>query len=270
MKAAALFTILLALALPTAAGAVIGGSPDGSAHPYVGMAGNGSSLCTGSLVSPTVFVTAGHCFATTTSSFGTDGAGHSIVKVSFDPRGTTVPSSARVNFFGVEYHHPHFCEGCKSNGPTMLTHDVAVVVFAAPIPTSIVPRYAQLPRAGFDDALPGAALDLVGFGIQGFASGGGSDPQPVALGSRASAQTTAVAGDGVLAPSFLKLASAASAGNAGACFGDSGGPDLVAGTDTIAAITSFGMNDRCNGVSYSFRLDTADARDFLSRFVQLP
>ena len=269
VKTAALFATLVALLVPATAGAVINGSPDGSAHPYVGMSGNGVSVCSGSLVSPTVYVTAGHCFATTVSKLGTSPDGHPIVKVSFDPRGATVPSDQRVNFFGVEYAHPQFCEGCGT-GPSILDHDVAVVVFSTPIPTSIVPRYAKLPRLGLDVSLGGSRVDVVGYGIQQLANGGGQDPEILALGSRYTGQTTLVPGDGVLGPRFVKLGSSEAAGDAGVCRGDSGGPDLVAGTDTIAAITSFGMNDRCKGVSYSYRLDTPDARGFLSQFVRLP
>lgn len=269
VKTAALLATLVALLVPATASAITGGSPDGSAHPYVGMAGNGVNVCSGSLVSPTVYVTAGHCFATTTSRLGTTPDGHPIVKVSFDPRGATVPSNQRVNFYGVEYAHPQFCEGCGT-GPSSLDHDVAVVKFATPIPTSIVPRYAQLPRLGLDDTLGGATADIVGYGIQVLANGGGQDPEILLLGSRYAAQTTLLPGDGVLAPRFVKLGSSQAADNGGVCRGDSGGPNLVAGTDTIAAITSFGMNDRCKGVAYSYRLDTPDARDFLSQFVAVP
>src|SRR5437899_11922305 len=49
------------------AGAVQGGAPDGNGHPYVGLsvyynsAGVPLWRCSGTLVSPTVYVTAGHC-----------------------------------------------------------------------------------------------------------------------------------------------------------------------------------------------------------------
>ena len=41
---------------------ILDGHPDRSAHPYVGLVTDGDSFCSGALVSPTVFITAAHCF----------------------------------------------------------------------------------------------------------------------------------------------------------------------------------------------------------------
>jgi len=62
-----LLWLLLVLLLSTSAQAIIGGEPDGNRHPYAGavfdLAGDGSLGigCSGVLVSPRVFLTAGHC-----------------------------------------------------------------------------------------------------------------------------------------------------------------------------------------------------------------
>ena len=58
-------TLLLVVGIPAAA--IIDGEPDGDRHPYVGMvfipAGEGdyAYACSGTLIAPTVFLTAGPC-----------------------------------------------------------------------------------------------------------------------------------------------------------------------------------------------------------------
>ena len=47
---------------------------------------------------------------------------------------------------------------------------------------------------------------------------------------------------------FLKISGAQ-------CFGDSGGPVLLAGTNTLVAEVSYSGNPLCGGVAYDYRLD---------------
>ena len=59
--------LVFALALAGTALAVTNGQPDGDNHPYVGMAlgpatGGGYWVCSAAAISPTVLVTAAHCF----------------------------------------------------------------------------------------------------------------------------------------------------------------------------------------------------------------
>jgi secreted trypsin-like serine protease len=60
--------------------------------------------------------------------------------------------------------------------------------------------------------------------------------------------------------------------DAGACFGDSGGPVLhFDGTkEVIVAVSSFVKKDDCKGGAYGFRTDTAEARGFLSGYAPVP
>ncbi len=66
--------LLLALALtvlvPAPAQAIIGGHSDGTAHPFVGLVTDKKSFCSGTLLAPTIFVTAAHCFPATGSIGG--------------------------------------------------------------------------------------------------------------------------------------------------------------------------------------------------------
>jgi elastase-2 len=99
------------------------------------------------------------------------------------------------------------------------------------------------------------SVDVVGYGVLGLT------PQktPTGVGVRELA-TTSVKSAGNLRDQFLKLLS-----SPGACFGDSGGPNLLHGTDTVLAVTSGGSKN-CNGVSYAERIDTPAMVAFLLPF----
>ena len=59
---------------------------------------------------------------------------------------------------------------------------------------------------------------------------------------------------------FIKL----HANKGGICFGDSGGPDLLGGTNVVIGINSFVLNDVCSGHTNSYRADTAQALDWIN------
>jgi secreted trypsin-like serine protease len=63
---------------------------------------------------------------------------------------------------------------------------------------------------------------------------------------------------------FIKLHS----NMGGTCFGDSGGPNLLGGTNIVLAVTSFGANAICSGNTYSYRVDTAQALAWITATVR--
>jgi secreted trypsin-like serine protease len=54
-------------------------------------------------------------------------------------------------------------------------------------------------------------------------------------------------------------------GGGATCSGDSGGPLFLDGR--IAAVASYSVGKYCNGTSGAFRLDTAEAQDFLAAYL---
>ena len=67
---------------------------------------------------------------------------------------------------------------------------------------------------------------------------------------------------------WLNLAMTPTNGNGGTCYGDSGGPHFIGDTDVIISITVSG-DAPCKALDKTYRVDTAEAQEFLSRFVDL-
>jgi hypothetical protein len=247
---AALTALLL---LPASAGAIVNGSFDGDGHPYVGTAVSDDSFCSGSLVTPTVFVTAGHC----TAAFA--GTGEATF-VTFDPEAR--PTSDYVT--GTPYTHPDFFD-VPPRGigvPASVGHDVGVVVLDEAVE---LPRYASLPSLGALGGLQSDSFSLVGYGANGWHTGGGR-PFPIFTFDRMVASSRLIGLDST----FARFSTSPGRGNGGVGPGDSGGPALPLGTDMVTAIGSHGPSPRATGNGYLYRLDTVDARSFLEDFVALP
>jgi hypothetical protein len=249
-----LLAAALALAAPAPAGAIVNGAPDGDDHPYVAVVGAGDVFCTASLVAPSVLVTAGHC----TAIFADIGG---PVYATFDEHAR--PDSAYV------YGTPHTMDGFRDappNGtglPASVTHDVGVVVLDEAADPA---RMAELPPLGLlDGAVTGLPLDVVGYGADGWHSGGGR-PFPTFSFDRIAGTASVIgvppAGDG----EFVAVSAARGKSGAGPGPGDSGGPALLAGSDIVTAVGSHGASLKATGQTYSARLDTPDALAFVTSF----
>jgi len=81
----------------TSAQAVTNGTYDGNNHPYVGYSDNGVFACSTALLSPTVMLTAAHCFTGSTSAFGNNPVtGGQLVRATLDPNLINTPAADRV------------------------------------------------------------------------------------------------------------------------------------------------------------------------------
>jgi hypothetical protein len=240
--------------------------------------------CSGTLLSPTVMLTAAHCFSDSTSAFGTDTVtGAPIVRATFDPNLANTPSADRVWHYGTYYFDPQFAIGAGGGLPGFDTHDIAVIIFGSPgchVPTGATgtstcgtitdpTSYGALPTEGLVDTLSNKTLiDLVGYGDQNFIRGGGPcpgncKPREGDAFTRFFGQTTLIGSNDRLSSQFLKLHSNPS----GTCFGDSGGPNLLGGTNIVLGINSFVANGICAGNTYSYRADTANALGWVTSTV---
>jgi secreted trypsin-like serine protease len=240
--------LVASLTAVSSASAITNGTPDGNAHPNVGglvadtQYSDGTWIyCSGTLISPTVFLTAAHC--------AEDGQ---RVRVTFD----TAYQDGDKTYSGTFYSDPLYNQ--SQSDP----HDIAVVVLDKPV-KGITP--AQLPTADSLSNLSSTQqFTSVGYGAYEVTKGPGghqylyNDVRMVATGTLNSTN-----------PSWLRISMNPSTGNGGTCYGDSGGPNFLGTTDIIAAITITG-DAVCRSTNVVYRLDTESARNFLSQYVSLP
>ena len=249
---------LLATALAVPATAITDGAPDGTGHPYVGLmvaqtaAGAPLWRCSGTLISPTLFLTAGHCTEAP--------AAH--VEIWFD---ADVQSGIPANGYpntgdvgGTPYTHPQY------NPAAFYLYDLGVVVLDEPMDMS---AYGALPGLDQLDSLKvrrSTTFTSVGYGLQK-AFPDAAAWKEVAIRERMVAHphllqiNTGFTGDG-----SLVLSNNANTG--GTCFGDSGGPNFLGDSNVVAGVTSFGLNSTCGGTGGVYRVDRADDLTWLATF----
>lgn len=241
----------LALAFTAStASAITWGSADGQRHPQVGalvaqFSGGTYAYCTGTLISPTVFLTAAHC-----------DLGTARVTVTFDTAWLAGGTLHAGTFIASPEYSP------RQNDP----QDLAVVVFDHAI-AGITP--AQLPTAGqFEHVARDQAFTAVGYGGQ---------EREIAAGGPVIAYTDvrefSVSTFNARGPGYLRLSQNQATGNGGTCYGDSGGPNFLgagAQETTIIAGTTITGDAQCVQSNVIQRLDTERSRAFLGRFVTLP
>ena len=208
-------------------------------------------VCSGTLISPTVFLTVGHCTEFVIAE-------KLPTYVTFDP--TYEPEESRL-ISGTPHMHASY---------SFPFYDVGVVVLDEPVRMA---TYRLLPEEGLVDTLPkGTRLTAVGYGATDFAVGGGP-PQPVYpdVRNRATVRyigtSWTIGGEKANRDLWLKVrAGSRGRGGLGTCFGDSGGPIFVSGTSTLVAVVSFGTSSTCSGTSGAYRIDQEDDLAFLASF----
>ena len=92
-------------------------------------------------------------------------------------------------------------------------------------------------------------------------------PRWTGLRNRFYAPVKLIAANFVHSDEFIRLSANPAQGKGGSCFGDSGGPDLLGGTNTVLAVNSYVTNANCKGVTYSNRIDTAEVLAWINSFL---
>lgn len=255
LTAAALATLTLSVG---PAAAITDGEPDGNRHPYVGLMvaqnDKGEPLwrCSGTLLSSTLFLTAGHCTEAP--------AAHVEIWFAADVEsgipGNGYPNDGDVG--GTPFTHPSY------DPNAFFRFDLGAVVLDKPVKMS---KYGALPQQDVLDDLATArgSKDLtftaVGYGLQqSFPDAASWKNQSQRVRMLATPHLVQI-NTGFTGDFSLLLSNNANTG--GTCFGDSGGPNFIGNSNVVGAVTSYGLNGNCAGTGGVYRVDRADDLDWL-------
>jgi hypothetical protein len=224
-------------------------SPTGEIYP----------LCSGTLITPNVFLTASHCTEYFTEVLAPQGY---TAYVSFDK---SIPfgelTSAKTKLLAVKYvvTNPNYNPSQSDSG------DIGALILQSNV-KGITP--ATLPTCGLLDqlvaqnGLKNAVFTAAGYGLQNRVVGGGvpyfQDVNPIPRMYSFSSFNSLNGG-------YLRLSQNPATGNGGTCFGDSGGPIFltVNGQQILVGITITG-DAVCRSTNVAYRLDTPSAQGFFA------
>ena len=238
--------------------------PDGNGHPNVGafLLPRLSDLslriiCSGTLVTPQLFLTASHCTAFALSQ------GFTKTYVTFDPNfGTNADHSIKTTpYYGTIVHNTAY--------KAPYQYDVSAILLDEPV-AGITP--AKLAPLGFLDGLRDAGtIKTTEFINVGY----GSSEQVVVKKVGPTfpfdgIRKWTISGFYALDPRFIHLNQNLAQGYSGTGYGDSGGPTFVetAGGQVVVSVVSTG-DVALYATSVNTRVDTKSARDFLAPLLAL-
>jgi len=260
-----LFAGIAVTAQPAAA--IIDGQRD-EVHTNVGLVrfttAEGRFRCSGTLISPTVVLTAGHC----TGDDGDSPATNVLVSFNTDlaldplaPNLTPQERAARAaNFIPGTAHPDPNWDGSLGISKQ---HDQGVVVLDAPATTKwpdIKPA-PLLPVGTLDTnqgALKNRTFTLVGYGVE-------IGPKKAQIVVTERRSTTSLLKNVQTEVATFQINANNSTAGGGSCFGDSGGPVFLG--SFVVGDASYVNSLSCNATGGYQRVDTAYSRAFLNQFL---
>jgi len=284
----AVFSVIVVLALAVSpVGAITGNWVEDFDHPYVGLVAfydtNNDFVwrCSGSLISPTMFLTAGHC--TDNVGDGGPGTGAYTARVWFQQdAGANYDQDTEID---PVTGYPEYCAAgtlgtlCATSDELYNygfanfagfpdTHDAGLVILDQPI---TMPEYGELPEPGALDGLDTARgkkdtiFTVSGYGLTYRTNDKDALPN-ISYRSRLMAKSTLVNLTSANTDGYNLQTQGNGDDRGGTCSGDSGGPVFLGGPDSnlIVGVTSFGMNSLCRGTDYAYRVDQAAVLEWIN------
>jgi secreted trypsin-like serine protease len=216
-------------------------------------------ICSGTMITGNVFLTASHCTDFYTRDLAPEGY---VAYVSLDP---SIPfgslTSSKTQLLPVTHvvTNPNYNPSQSDSG------DIGVLILdrsVRGVTPATLPACGLLDQLAAQNGLKNAVFTAVGYGVQNRVVGGGvpyfQDLNPIPRMFSYSSFNSLNGG-------YLRLSQNPSTGNGGTCFGDSGGPNFmtVNNHQLIAAITITG-DSVCRSTNVDYRLDTVSAQGFLA------
>ena len=216
-------------------------------------------ICSGTMITNNVFLTASHCTIFYTQDLAPEGY---VAYVSLDqsiPFGDLTSNKTTLLAVSHVVTNPNYNQAQSDSG------DIGALILArnvSGVTPAVLPSCGLLDQLAAQNGLKTATFTNVGYGVQNRVVSGGvpffQDINPIPRMFSFSSFNSLNGG-------YLRLSQNASTGNGGTCFGESGGPNFMTlnGQRLIVSITITG-DSVCRSTNVDYRLDTVSAQGFLA------